>query len=134
MSAVSSTPHRIRLAVTAVAAIAFGLSGRASRGEWRPIGPEGGTVFSLERDPHAANRVYAGTYFGAMADYVDVKDVLVGVYKSIAFGGLIAWVCCFKGYYAGFGAEGVSKATTQAVVLSSVLILVCDYVMTSVLF
>jgi len=50
------------------------------------------------------------------------------------FGGIIAWGCCYKGYYAGFGAEGVSKATTQAVVLSSVLILACDYVMTSFLF
>jgi phospholipid/cholesterol/gamma-HCH transport system permease protein len=61
-----------------------------------------------------------------------------GVYKSFSFGILIVWVCCFKGYYAGvftgFGAEGVSKATTQAVVLSSVLILVWDYFMTSVLF
>ena len=78
--------------------------------------------------------VNAGTYFGTMRDYVDSKDVLIGLYKSICFGGLIAWVCCYKGYYAGFGAEGVSRATTQAVVLSSVLILVCDYLMTSVLF
>jgi phospholipid/cholesterol/gamma-HCH transport system permease protein len=78
--------------------------------------------------------VNAGTYFGEMAAYVDAKDVLAGFYKSVCFGGLIAWVCCYKGYYAGFGAEGVSKATTQAVVLSSVLILICDYVMTSFLF
>lgn len=78
--------------------------------------------------------VNAGTYFGSMADYVGSKDVLVGLYKSIAFGGLIAWVCAYKGFFAGFGAEGVSKATTQAVVLSSVLILVCDYLMTSMLF
>lgn len=78
--------------------------------------------------------VNAGTYFGTMTDYVDIKDVLAGMYKSIAFGGLIAWVCCYKGYFTGFGAEGVSRATTQAVVLSSVLILVCDYLMTSVLF
>lgn len=78
--------------------------------------------------------VSAGTYFGTMADYVDLKDVLAGLYKSICFGGLIAWVCCYKGFYAGFGAEGVSKATTQAVVLSSVLILVCDYLLTSVQF
>ncbi|MCJ7705210.1 MAG: ABC transporter permease [Desulfobacterales bacterium] len=47
---------------------------------------------------------------------------------------LITWVCCYKGYYAGFGAEGVSKATTQAVVLSSVLVLFWDYIMTSLLF
>ena len=78
--------------------------------------------------------VNAGTYFGAIRDYVETKDIVTGLYKSIVFGGLIAWVCCYKGYYAGFGAEGVSKATTQAVVLSSVLILACDYIMTSVLF
>jgi phospholipid/cholesterol/gamma-HCH transport system permease protein len=78
--------------------------------------------------------VGGGTYFGEMANYVDVKDILEGVYKSLCFGALITWVCCYKGYYTGYGAEGVSKATTQAVVLSSVLILVWDYFMTSVLF
>ncbi|MGB7575032.1 MAG: MlaE family lipid ABC transporter permease subunit [Thermodesulfobacteriota bacterium] len=75
-----------------------------------------------------------GTYFGEITAYVDMKDILGGIYKSLSFGALIAWVCCYKGYYAGFGAEGVSKATTQAVVLSSVLILVWDYFMTSLLF
>ncbi len=75
-----------------------------------------------------------GTYFGEMAVYVDMQDILGGLYKSLSFGVLIAWVCCYKGYYTGPGAEGVSKATTQAVVLSSVLILVWDYFMTSVMF
>ncbi len=74
-----------------------------------------------------------GTYFGEMTNYVDMEDILGGIYKSLSFGVLITWVCCYKGYYSGFGAEGVSKATTQAVVLSSVLILVWDYFMTSVL-
>jgi phospholipid/cholesterol/gamma-HCH transport system permease protein len=74
-----------------------------------------------------------GTYFGEMGNYVDLQDILGGIYKSICFGALIAWVCCYKGYYAGFGAKGVSKATTQAVVLSSVLILIWDYLMTSLL-
>ncbi|MBK5101893.1 MAG: ABC transporter permease, partial [Desulfobacteraceae bacterium] len=82
--------------------------------------------------------VGAGTYFGEMANYVEMRDIMEGIYKSLSFGILIAWVCCFKGYYttefSGFGAEGVSKATTQAVVLSSVLILVWDYFMTSALF
>ena len=75
-----------------------------------------------------------GTYFGEMANYLDLEDVLVGVYKSFSFGILITWISCYKGYYAGFGAEGVSKATTQAVVLSSVLIVFWDYVMTSAFF
>jgi len=75
-----------------------------------------------------------GTYFGEMATYVDIEDVLGGIYKSLTFGVLITWICSYKGYHAGFGAEGVSKATTQAVVLSSVLILFWDYIMTSILF
>lgn len=78
--------------------------------------------------------VSGGTYFGEMANYVDMSDILEGIYKSLSFGALITWVCCYKGYYTGFGAEGVSRATTQAVVLSSVLIFIWDYFMTSVLF
>ncbi len=82
--------------------------------------------------------VGSGVYFGEMQNYVEMSDVLEGVYKSLSFGIIIAWVCTFKGYYTGiftgFGAEGVSKATTQAVVLCSVLILVWDYFMTSLLF
>lgn len=78
--------------------------------------------------------ISAGTYFGEMKSYTDIHDVLGGIYKSVSFGALVAWVCCYKGYHAGFGAEGVSKATTQAVVVSSVLILVWDYFMTSLLF
>ncbi len=78
--------------------------------------------------------VGAGTYMGQMADYVRMSDITNSLYKSVTFGGLIAWVCCYKGYYAGFGAEGVSKATTQAVVMASVLILMFDYFLTSFLF
>ena len=69
-----------------------------------------------------------------MANYIDMTDILVGIYKSLSFGVIIAWICSYKGYTAGFGAEGVSKATTQAVVLSSVLVLFWDYIMTSALF
>lgn len=82
--------------------------------------------------------VGSGVYFGEMANYVDLKDVLEGLYKSLSFAVIIVWVSCFKGYYTGiftgFGAEGVSKATTQSVVMASVLILLWDYVMTSLLF
>jgi phospholipid/cholesterol/gamma-HCH transport system permease protein len=75
-----------------------------------------------------------GTYFGEMSNHVSLQDIIQGIYKSLSFGALIPWVCCYKGYYAGYGAEGVSKATTQAVVLSSVLILFWDYILTSALF
>lgn len=79
----------------------------------------------------------SGVYYGAIADSVLLKDLMLCLYKSLSFGLLITWICCYKGFFAGheidFGAEGVSKATTQAVVLSSVVILICDYYITSIM-
>ena len=77
--------------------------------------------------------VNPGTYFYEMEKSVVGKDVWSGFVKSVSFGLIISWVCCYKGYYAGHGAEGVSRATTTAVVMSSVLVLVWDYFLTSVL-
>ena len=48
-------------------------------------------------------------------------------------GVVVTWVCAYKGFHVGHGAEGVARATTQAVVLASVLILVWDYFIGSVL-
>lgn len=78
--------------------------------------------------------ISSGTYFSEMRSAVELYDVWVGVYKSLVFGVLVTWVACYKGYYTRHGAEGVSRATTEAVVLSSVLILIGDYVLTSILF
>jgi len=77
--------------------------------------------------------VNSGTYFSGMADAVEFADITTGLYKSLSFGLLIAWISCFKGYHTGYGAEGVSKATTEAVVFSSVSVLVLDYFLNSVL-
>lgn len=77
--------------------------------------------------------VSSGTYFGSMTDFVDLTDIRNGLYKSLSFGLLITFLCCFKGYHTDYGAEGVSKATTEAVVWSSVAILVLDYFLNSVL-
>jgi phospholipid/cholesterol/gamma-HCH transport system permease protein len=77
--------------------------------------------------------VNPGAYFGEMEKSVEWKDVYSGMIKSLCFGVIIAWVCCYKGYYTGHGAEGVSRSTTSAVVMSSVLILIWDYFITSVL-
>ena len=77
--------------------------------------------------------VNPGAYFGEMENSVAWKDIYSGIVKSLSFGVIIAWICCYKGYYTGHGAEGVSRATTTAVVTSSVLILVWDYFITSVL-
>jgi phospholipid/cholesterol/gamma-HCH transport system permease protein len=80
-----------------------------------------------------------GAYFASMYDSVEFKDVYMGLVKSLTFGLLIIWICSCKGFYvhmqrkASFGAEGVSRVTTGAVVLSSVAILVFDYFVTSIL-
>jgi len=75
-----------------------------------------------------------GGYFGEMRNMVTMQDITVGFYKSMSFGIIVNWICCYKGYYTGYGAEGVSKATTEAVVVCSVLILVWDYFMASFFF
>lgn len=74
-----------------------------------------------------------GVYWGEMRNFVDLQDILDGLYKSLSFGVIVTWVCSYKGFYTGYGAEGVSKATTEAVVLSSVLILAWDYFLTSLM-
>jgi len=75
----------------------------------------------------------SGTYFSQMEHFVDMEDILIGIYKSVSFGIIVSWVCCYKGFYTGYGAEGVSKSTTEAVVMSSVLILIWDYFLGSIL-
>jgi phospholipid/cholesterol/gamma-HCH transport system permease protein len=73
----------------------------------------------------------SGTYFSQMQHFVLMEDVLAGIYKSVSFGVIVSWICCYKGYTTdetGYGAEGVSKATTEAVVMSSIFILIFDYV------
>lgn len=77
--------------------------------------------------------VSSGTYFSSMTEVVTLTDVTTGLYKSLCFGFMISLICCFKGYHAGYGAEGVSQATTEAVVSSSVAVLVLDYFLNSVL-
>ena len=80
-----------------------------------------------------------GAYFSSMYNNVEFNDIYMGVVKSFCFGFLIVWICSAKGYFvhlersASFGAEGVSRVTTSAVVLSSVSILLFDFFLTSVL-
>ena len=77
--------------------------------------------------------VSEGAYWNSIASAVEWKDVYGGILKSISFGLIVSWVCCYKGFYTRQSAEGLGSATTEAVVLSSVLILVGDYILTSVL-
>jgi phospholipid/cholesterol/gamma-HCH transport system permease protein len=83
--------------------------------------------------------VNAGAYFSGMEQSVTNHDIRLGVIKSFVFALLMVWICTGRGYFvqqirgAGFGAESVSKVTTQAVVLSSISVLIFDYLITAVL-
>ncbi|WP_373499726.1 MlaE family ABC transporter permease [Desulfococcus sp.] len=79
-----------------------------------------------------------GIYFYRVEYSVQMVDINGGFIKAVVFGAVVVTICCFQGYYThtrkeGFGAKGVGLATTSAVVISSVLILATDYVLTSFL-
>lgn len=63
--------------------------------------------------------------------YVDVDDVISGLMKAGVFGFFVAAISCYQGFYCEGGAEGVGRATTKAVVTSSVTVLVLDYFLTT---
>ena len=82
--------------------------------------------------------VNAGTYFHRVQVSVEMKDITDGFVKALVFAVIVTLVCCYQGYFThmrtdSYGAKGVSLSTTSAVVLSCVLILVADYIVTSFL-
>ncbi len=83
--------------------------------------------------------VAEGAYFQGMYNSVEWVDIRLCLVKSIIFGLLVVWITTFKGYFLHlnrdgvFGAEGVSRVTTDAVVLASVSILVWDYLIGSII-
>jgi phospholipid/cholesterol/gamma-HCH transport system permease protein len=68
-----------------------------------------------------------------MRHYTEVQDVWIGLIKAFIFGGILSLVGCYKGINCGQGAEGVGKATTEAVVFSSITILISNFFLTLVL-
>lgn len=68
-----------------------------------------------------------------MVLYTSPEDVVMGLIKSVLFGALIALVGCYKGLNCSQGAEGVGKATTGAVVFSSISILISNFFLTLLL-
>jgi len=73
-------------------------------------------------------------YIRRTLDYLEVSDVYGGLLKAVVFGGIIALISCHRGFTAGGGAEGVGRATTGAVVVSCMLILISDYFLTALLY
>ncbi len=74
-----------------------------------------------------------GTILAKTTYYVVIGDAVQGLVKSAVFGFIVSLIACFKGFNADGGARGVGQATTEAMVLTAVLIFLSDYLMGLVL-
>lgn len=68
-----------------------------------------------------------------MLHFTHDVDVLMGLVKGFCYGGIIALISCFKGMNCGLGAQGVGRATTEAVVYSSITVLIVNFFLTLIL-
>jgi len=75
-----------------------------------------------------------GVYIKNTVDFIEFQDVFSGLVKAAVFGFIIALMGCYHGYHSQGGAQGVGRATTNAVVTASILILAANYLLTSLLF
>jgi phospholipid/cholesterol/gamma-HCH transport system permease protein len=76
----------------------------------------------------------AGTFWGTMQASVDFNnDIVTGIIKSVVFGGVVTWIAVFQGYDTVPTAQGIGRATTRAVVYSSLAVLGLDFILTTVM-
>jgi phospholipid/cholesterol/gamma-HCH transport system permease protein len=78
--------------------------------------------------------INSGAFMKNIFKYVTLNDIYSGLVKAACFGLLMALIGCYKGFNTRGGAEGVGRATTEAVVLASISILVSDYILTAMMF
>ena len=125
LESMSLSPYRYLIVPNLLAAvISFPLLGSI----FNVVGVYGGYIVGVK-----LLGMSPGTYFSGMRDFVEFSDIREGIIKSLCFGVIVMWVSCYQGFYTRHGAEGVSRATTVAVVMSSTLVLVWDYFLNSVM-
>ena len=76
----------------------------------------------------------ASNYINATLNDLEALDITTGVVKAAVFGFIISLMRCYNGYKSRGGAQGVGAATTNAVVSSSILILIFNYIVTELFF
>jgi phospholipid/cholesterol/gamma-HCH transport system permease protein len=81
---------------------------------------------SLNVPPHV--------FLNSLKSFFKTMDLVSGLSKAFVFGSIISIIGCYQGFRTEGGAEGVGKSATKAVVVSSVLILIADYVVATILF
>lgn len=77
-------------------------------------------------------RLGAVEFWTRAIDALEFGDLMQGLSKPVVFGFILSTVGCYKGLTVRGGTQGVGRATTQAVVVSSVLILVCNFFLTKI--
>jgi phospholipid/cholesterol/gamma-HCH transport system permease protein len=93
------------------------------------IGVMGGYLVSIHKLGFNSSR-----YINNTIEYLESIDVISGLVKAAVFGFIISVMSCYHGYYSEKGAKGVGRATTAAVVSSSILILISNYLITEIFF
>jgi phospholipid/cholesterol/gamma-HCH transport system permease protein len=76
-------------------------------------------------------RVESGSFWSQMQSAVEMRDINEGLVKSLAFGLTCSLISVYEGYHSEPTAEGVGLATTRTVVISAVLTLLIDYLLTA---
>jgi len=79
-------------------------------------------------------KIPAGIFFSEIPKFFRVFDIFAGLFKAFIFGAITALIGCHIGFKTEGGAEGVGRSTIRSFVLSSILILVFDYVLATVFF
>jgi phospholipid/cholesterol/gamma-HCH transport system permease protein len=93
------------------------------------VGIVGGYVVGVE-----LLEINSGSFVRNIIRHLDMDDIYNGLIKAAFFGLILSLIGCYKGFNTRGGAEGVGRATTEAVVLASVSILVSDYFLTAIMF
>jgi len=78
--------------------------------------------------------INSGIFMKNITKMVELSDIFNGLVKAACFGLILSLVGCYKGFHTTGGAEGVGRATTEAVVLASITILISDYFLTALMF
>jgi phospholipid/cholesterol/gamma-HCH transport system permease protein len=94
------------------------------------VGMAGGALIS-----HLHPKIFISyaTYYDSLKAALKFREVGAGLIKSFVFGGIISLVGCYVGFATSGGARGIGRSTTRSVVLSFILILVADYLLTRIL-
>jgi len=78
--------------------------------------------------------VDAGSYWAGIREVLEVTDIRDALIKSLVFGAACSWIAVYQGYHAAPTSAGVSRATTNTVVISSLAILALDFILTAFMF